>query len=207
MVHSQADSVQAVRDSLQDARMDRMERLDNRTEKHLYQLDGEQLLQDQTIDSLATELDRVREELKLLAMDREHQAEQLEILGEELEQTIETSRINHSRLRNSLWISGTVAFLLLLASFLILFVYGHNTRQLLGRLRKRQNRLRKMVTQDMERQEEVFMDALSSQHIRIRTEMKQQRKELKAEIRKQKKAWKSISDSLKRLKIKKRKKN
>ena len=209
IVYSQeiSDSAQTVRDSLQDARMDRIEW---QADRRMDRFDEDQARQDGSLDSMGTGLELLLDQVEKLDRDGSFQAEQLEQLEEELERMAEASRAYQDRLRNTLWISASFLLLLLIVSFLILYVYGLNTRVLLDRFRRRQKQWRKSLSQDMDRQEEVFLDALSSQNVRIKEEMKRQRKELRAEIRSEsraarKKALKAVAKSFKGLKIKKKK--
>ena len=137
------DSLKENRDSIQDARMDRMER---RTERRLDQVEGDQETFDGSIDSIGVILDSFRHHLEWLDLEEQSQSEKLLLLGEELEATRESSRIYLERLKVILWISGIVILVMLSASFVILLIYGLKTRHLLYRLRWKQKQIRKELT-------------------------------------------------------------
>ena len=181
------DSTTIDLDSIQDARMDRMEW---QTGRQVNRLNEGQARQDAALDSADQVLDALREKVSRLDRDRESQSEQLRQLEEELARTSEASRMYQEKLRNAVWISGTFLLLLLIASFLVLFVYGLKTRHLMERFRDKLKRLGR----------------------ELRGELKSQKKTLRSEIKSvnkatRRKSMKAITDSIKGLKVKKLKKS
>ncbi len=174
-----ADSVKSSYDSLQDART---ERLEWRTGRQLEQLERARELSQSALDSMELMIGNLRQQ----AVDREVESqvlsEKLSLLGEELERTSESSRRYRKQLHQTLWITGSVLLALLVASFLIVFLYGVNTRHLLKRFRWKQKQVRKQLSAEISSQEELFLDALSQQYLQVKGELKTHRKKLRKEI-------------------------
>lgn len=198
------DSVRLDYDSIQDARMDRM---DWRTDRRFERIEGDQDLLGGSVDTMGIILDSFRHHLERLDVEKQSQSEKLLLLGEELEATRESSRIYQEKLKVTLWISGMIILVLLSASFLVLLLYGLKTRQLLDRFRWKQKQIRKDLSGQIETQEELFLRALSVQDQKLRAELRTQKSAVKKAARKmaRKTSRKTVMEAIRKFKLKKRK--
>ena len=173
------DSITAY-DSLQDARV---ERLEWNTGKQLRQLQG---IQDQavaSIDSLERFITGLQHQLISLEEDNQLMSERLSLLMGELESTRASTFRYRKQLHQTLWISGSVLLFLILASFIYLLLYEVNTRQLLERYRLKQKRVRQQLSSEVKSQEKQLLDALSQQYREVKQELKAQRKKVRKAVR------------------------
>jgi hypothetical protein len=162
-----SDSVIVNYDSIQDARMDRM---DWRTDS----LGG-------VTDELENRLEKAEEQSVL-------QRERLKLLEKEIEDARRSSREYQARLRRFLWVSGTVIIFLLGLTFLILLMFGMKTRQLLERFKRNQQKVREELSGEISNQETVLMSAISAHDQRVKDDLKLESRKLRRRIKSEKKA-------------------
>jgi hypothetical protein len=134
------DTAWAIRDSILDARMDRLEWQANRRMELMQERVDETRFQ---IDSIVPVLEQLHRDLTRLEQEKLAQSEMIRGLGVELEASRASSERYRERLQRTLWLSATVLLTLLFAVFIILLLYSLKTRHLLDRLNWRLEQVRK----------------------------------------------------------------
>jgi hypothetical protein len=139
---SRVDSFYTPYDSIQDLDRQRAERAWNRQVEAI----TDQLMESIRLnDSLAGEMDFLGRRIGTLEGDNRQLNGALENLQVQLEERTRETDQYRRKLRTTLWITGTLLFLLLMGSFLYLLQYSLKTRRLLRRVQARLRRLRKTV--------------------------------------------------------------
>jgi hypothetical protein len=140
------DTAGAIRDSILDARMDRLEWQANRRMDLMQERLDETRLQ---IDSIVPILEELHRDLTRLEQEKLTQSEMIEGLREELEASRASSELYRERLQRTLWLSATALLTLLFAVFIFLLLYSLKTRHLLDRLNWRLEQVRKELWDEM----------------------------------------------------------
>jgi len=185
------DSMEINYDSIQDVRINQLER---RLDRRMDQIEGEQVEAVESLDSMGLILEDLLNHLEHLEQDRQMQSERLSLIQDEIEHSRKSSQEYRKSLHRILWIAGSVILILLVASFLVLLLFSLKTRSLTERLKWNQKR---------------FGDELKTLNIRIQREMQLQKKALKKESRIRKKSVRKttrieLQKKLKSLKFKKK---
>jgi hypothetical protein len=141
-----ADSSRAGYDSIQDARMERMEWRTNRRFNLLEEvLKGDR----EALDSMGLAMKSLRQQLEHLGQQGQVRSEKLSMLEEELESSRRAAQQYRDSLRRFLWISGMLIVLLIGLSFLILLLFGMKTRHLVERLRWKQKQVNRELAGEL----------------------------------------------------------
>jgi hypothetical protein len=177
----QADTIRERYDSIQDARMERMEWRSNRRFNRLEEV---QQAQREALDSMALVTEGLRQQLEHLERRGQIQSEKLSMLEEELESSRRSSLEYRDSLQRFLWVSGMLILLLIGLSFLILLLFGMKTRHLVERLRWKQKQVNRELAGEIEHQEKLFFGALQAQKDSLQGELKAHKRESKRTIRK-----------------------
>jgi hypothetical protein len=164
----QADTIRERYDSIQDARMERMEWRSNRRFNRLEEV---QQAQREALDSMALVTEGLRQQLEHLEHRGQIQSEKL-------------SLEYRDSLQRFLWVSGMLILLLIGLSFLILLLFGMKTRHLVERLRWKQKQVNRELAGEIEHQEKLFFGALQAQKDSLQGELKAHKRESKRTIRK-----------------------
>ena len=189
------DSVQVNYDSIQDARIDRMEWRNGRR----FRIMGEEQEKQQgKVDSIKGAVSDLEIRLQELEEESLFQKEQLEILEKELDETRRISGEYRRRLQHFLWVSGIVILLLLGLTVLILLMFGMKTRQLLERFKRNQQQVSEELSGEISNREAVLMAAISAHDQRVKNDLKLQRRELRQKMKAETKA--AEKDTRKRIK-------
>lgn len=169
MARSPSDSTMLDRDSIQDARMDRIERSASRTSDRV---DGTLKLLTTETDSLDREMTVLKEQVEKLDREKQSLDKGLQQVTRELEILHESSTIFRERLQLSLWLSSAILLLLLSASFAILRIYGIRTRHLMDLFGAKQRQDKKELSRRIANQEDRFMGALKALKRRFKMELR-----------------------------------
>ncbi len=129
------------------------------------------------IDSLAGEVERLKQRLVPLEQENSRMKAALKGVQADLNERTRESDIYRTRLQHILWITGMLMFLLLIASFFYLLRYSFGTRRL---LRSVQTRL-KTVRKELRSQRKAIGDIPATGNKRIR---KIASREVKSRMRK-----------------------
>jgi len=194
------DSAEVNIDSIQDLRVNRLER---RLDQRINRMEGSLHEEMNTIDSLYILLEDLQQHLRYLELEKQEQLERLSLLQEDVEHTNASALEYRSGLHRILWISGSILFILLLSSFLYLLLYTHKTRMLLERLNWKLKRIRsrfRTLRKDLKSGQKEFHSDLKSKQKILRSELESRQMNLRAEMKsgdksiqkKWKKQWQSL---------------
>lgn len=134
------DSVTTAYDSLQDLRVNRVERQMNRQLEEMEMWFSESK---RISDSLASAIGQLNEKTGQLERTYRKLDAQLQSVREGTERQSEESTRYREKLERTLWIAGTILVVLVITSLLFLLLYTLKTRGMLERLKSRVNKLRK----------------------------------------------------------------
>ena len=183
-------------DSLQDVRIDELER---RWSRRVQQLDQAQRQAGRRVDSLTTLLNGLR--IRNLELERtsRSQAERMDDLNAEARKQQDRFEEYRSRLHSRLWAAGSILLALLITAFLFVLLRSERTRQLLFRLKTEFKRHRKEQRRELKRQNEQQRQEIKKVRREQRRRIKQQRKEQRRELSTyRKKQRKELKDQLKK---------
>jgi len=165
-------------DSIQDVRTNQLER---RVDRRMDQLEGEQMDNGESLDSMGLILEDLLNHMEHLERDKQFQSEQLSLLQDEIEHSQEASRQYRKGLQRVLWIVGSVILILLSTSFLVLLLFSLKTRSLMDRLKWKQKRL----GSELKAQKKEVRRAMRSQKMEIRKGARVKKKSVRKITRKE----------------------
>jgi len=172
-----ADSMQIRQDSLQNLRLDRLDRLHVQNREQIRKLESQWQESERRLDSLKEQKEALQIRQDFLEEENREQARQVTDLRKELQISEEEQIASRKKLVLILWVSGIFLFLLLLFSFFYLFVYNKKTRNMLIKLRNRQKQLRSRLKQLRGRQKQLRnrLKQLRGRQKQLRSNQKQLR--------------------------------
>ena len=179
-------------DSLQDVRVDRIEQ---RIDRRIWQMEETQEGASYRIDSLEGMLDAMFRHIQRLERDNEVREKEIVRLTSEISRQEEAASLYRERYRRLFWWSTSLTLLLLMAGFVFLLVFSIHTRQLLTKkirgimegtdmalitLKKKQKKFSEKLLARVKADNRALRSRIKSQRKAVR---RTARKEVRAELK------------------------
>lgn len=178
------DSIPDTYDSLQDLRMERLQR---QYLNRIRSLESEQERALTEMDSLTGLLRGLNAKVRQLGKIEKEQGDSISRLRKELNLAMDTAHQYRQGLNRFLWVSGTLILMLIFATFVFFLLRSGHTRRMIEKLRVRQQKLRmklRSLKGEVTRNRKDVRSRFKQERLDLEDKLKKQRKSILKSIRK-----------------------